>query len=107
MVNIKIYKNARVATQSGTHAAQYWYLVFEPTSFSTLDPLMGWGGGCDTRQQVRIRFDHPDKARAFAASQGWHVTECQEEVESFNENKIIPKSYAENYQSDRKFPWTH
>ena len=98
----RIYKEPKVATQSGRAKAQNWILEFEPTHKREPDPLMGWTSSADTQTQVRLRF--PSKADA--------IRHCEREgymysVEEPRERRIRPKAYADNFKYGRLGLWTH
>lgn len=52
--------------QSGMKATRKWVLDFSPEKGQSLDPLMGWSSGSDTKKQVRLTFDNKDEAIAYA-----------------------------------------
>ncbi len=82
--------------QSGRANTRMWILEFEPGAPKVVDPLMGWSGSADTRGQVRLRFADRDAAVAFARKHRleYRVTEPRE-------RRPRPKSYADNFRTDR------
>ena len=92
----RIYKPAKTAMQSGRGNTKRWILDFEPGAKRTRDPLMGWTGSADTRQQVRMRFDSKEAAIAYCDRYGLDYV-----VREPRERKVTPKSYADNFRWDR------
>ncbi len=95
-MDVRIYRPAKTAMQSGTANSKRWLMVFEPTAPKITDPLMGWTGSPDTRDQVRLRFAGRDEAVAFAEKHGlaYSVIEPQDQA-------VRAKSYADNFRHDR------
>ncbi|MDA8048873.1 MAG: ETC complex I subunit [Rhodospirillales bacterium] len=98
----RIYCPPKTAMQSGWAGTHEWVLVFEPQKAQRPDPLMGWIGGGDTRDQVRLHFDTREEAEAYAQRQG-----IAYEVEIPPVREFHPKSYAENFRFGRVENWTH
>lgn len=98
----KISKPARAATQSGQARAKLWLLEFEEERPRFIEPLMGWTGTRDTRQQIRLWFDSQQEAIAYARREGlaYHVIEPKE-----TGRKSL--SYADNFKPSRIGQWTH
>jgi hypothetical protein len=88
----RIYQPSRTAMQSGRGKTGYWLLEFEPGARKVNDPLMGWVGCADTRNQVRMRFPTQDEAVAFAERNGLTYV-----VEKPAPHRTRPKSYAETF----------
>ena len=94
MPRVRIYRPAKNALQSGTANTSRWIAEFEPEAAKKVDPLMGWTGSADTRQQVRLRFDGRDQAIAYAERNGFDY-----EVEEPAPRVHVRKNYAD------KFAW--
>ena len=64
------------AMQSGKARTGTWVLEFDPAEPKRPDPLTGWAGSGDTRQQLRLTFPSLDAAKAYAEREGvaYHVT---------------------------------
>ena len=62
-------------------------MEFEPCSSSFIEPLMGWTGSSDTKQQVRMQFPSRIEAIAFARKHGliYDLFEPKERL-------VVPKS---------------
>jgi hypothetical protein len=101
-MQVKIYKPAKTAMQSGTANTKKWLLEPEVEDRQDPDRLIGWVGSEDTTRQIRMRFDTKEEAVAFAEKQGWRYT-----VYEPKERRIRPKSYADNFRHDRIGRWTH
>jgi len=99
---VRIYRPAKTAMQSGRAQAQHWVLEYEPAAAQRVDPLMGWSGRGDTRNQVRMTFETCEEAVAFAKNQGLAY-----EVQPPRTRRVRPKSYTDNFRFDRAKNWTH
>ena len=98
----RIYRPAKNAMQSGKARTKQWVLEYEPQSPRTLDPLMGWTGSRDMRQQVCLEFDTAEEAVAYATREGIPHQVFEPHLPSQKS-----KSYADNFRFDRKIPWSH
>jgi hypothetical protein len=98
----RIYKPARVATQSGTAKTKEWLLQYELEQPRVVEPLMGWTSSGDTKQQLQLRFDSKDEAVAYCERHGiaFQVSEPKEPV-----RRVM--AYADNFAYSRRTPWTH
>jgi hypothetical protein len=100
-MQVRIYKPAKTAMQSGTGNTREWVIEAEP-SRKEIDPLMGWTSSRDTMNQVVLRFDTKEEAIAYAQKQGWMYT-----VQEPGARAIRPKAYADNFAYNRIGQWTH
>ncbi len=82
--------------QAGLANTHKWVLEFEPAGAKQADPLMGWIGSTDTRDQVRLNFDTKEDAVAFARSNG-----IEFRVQEPQMRQIRPKNYADNFRFQR------
>ena len=98
----RIYKPAKTAMQSGKGKTRDWVLEHIADAPRTRDPLMGWTGSADTRQQIRLKFDSKDAAIAYAKR---HGLAYRVEVEKTSVRQ--KKSYSENFKYGRPQAWTH
>lgn len=101
-MEVRIYKPAKTAMQSGRAKTKDWVLQFEPAEGASPEPLMGWSSSGDTRKQVRLHFDTKEEAVAYAKKHGYAYT-----VQADHERRIKPKAYAANFAFKRMEPWTH
>ena len=102
MSDVKIYRPAKTATQSGHARSTRWVLEYSTALAQRRDSLMGWAGCGDTRRQVRLEFDSEEAAVAYARRNGLTY-----EVEPARERRIRAKSYADNFRFGREGNWTH
>jgi hypothetical protein len=96
MTRARIFQPAKTAMQSGFAKTRYWVLEFEPAEAQRPDPLMGWNGSGDTRNQISLKFPTKEEAIAHAEKMGYEY-----EVREPKTRRIHPKSYAENFRYDR------
>ena len=101
-VQVRIYRQAKTATQSGQANTVRWVVEFEPESAREVEPLMGWTSSADTKGQLRLRFDSEAEAVAYAKKRGFMYT-----LERPRERQFRPKAYADNFKHDRLLRWTH
>jgi hypothetical protein len=97
MPEVRIYRPAKSAMQSGRANSRQWIVEFEPTDRKEPDPLMGWNGSRDTLSQVRMRFATKEDAVAFAEREGLIYSLVGES----NDSQVRPRSYAENFRFDK------
>ena len=98
MTEVRIYKPSKNVMQSGRHNLKRWVLEFEPATGKQTDPLMGWIGSSDTREQVRLRFDSKEEAVAFAKKNNLIVR-----IQNPKSRRIRHKNYADNFSFQRPF----
>ena len=91
----RIYRPAKTAMQSGRAKTRVWLLEYEPAP-KFADPLMGWTGNADTRQQLRIKFSTQEAAEEYAKTNG-----IPYELELPHTRELQRKSYADNFAFDR------
>ncbi|QXQ04831.1 ETC complex I subunit [Sphingosinicellaceae bacterium] len=66
----RIFQRPKSSMQSGKARTGQWVLVTEPAEPQHHDPLTGWIGSGDTRQQVELKFASREAAVAYAEAQG-------------------------------------
>ena len=99
----RIYRPSRSAMQSGKAKYDQWVLEFEREGPQRVDPLMGWTAGGDTlANQVRLSFDTREDAVAYAKREG-----IPHQVIEPSKTAPTAKSYADNFITVRRAPWTH
>ena len=76
MVEARIRQLTKNAMQSGRAREGSWVLEYEPAEAKRADPLTGWAGSGDTREQVTLSFATLDAAKAYAERYGlaYHIT---------------------------------
>ncbi|MBN4066368.1 ETC complex I subunit [Ahrensia sp. AH-315-G08] len=98
----KIYRPAKSAMQSGKGKTHLWILEFEREQAKTTEPFMGYTSCSDTLSQVQLKFSSREDAIAYAERNDlvFRVSEPKETT-----RRAV--TYAENFNYDRKVPWTH
>ncbi len=91
-----IFSPARTAMQQGRGRTGMWVVEFEQLSARRPDPLMGWTGSSDTRQQVRLEFATCEAAVAYCKKRGLEYS-----VRTPHERRVRPKSYSDNFRWNR------
>lgn len=93
MATARIYQRPKNAMQSGRARTDQWMLEFEPGEAQRPDPLTGWAGSGDTRNQLRLRFPTLEAATAYAEREGiaYHVVAAPE-------RKLKLQAYADNFR---------
>ena len=66
-MQVRIYKPAKTAMQSGQRNTKDWLLESEPAP-KEIDPLMGWTSSRDMKSQISLAFDTQQEAIAYAAA---------------------------------------
>ncbi len=89
----KIFKPSKTAMQSGRANTKLWSLVFIDNSKIDRDGLMGWHGGTNTVNQVKLNFPTKEDAIEYAKK-----NDLEYEVLESSERKVISKSYADNFK---------
>ncbi|NDF12256.1 MAG: hypothetical protein EB060_05540 [Proteobacteria bacterium] len=92
-MKVKIYQPVKTAMQSGVANTKRWLLEVEKENARFIEPLMGWTGSTDTKQQLKMYFDSKDAAIAYAEKRGLEYTVILPKKRS-----VKPKSYAENFK---------
>ncbi len=101
-MQVRIFRPAKTAMQSGHAGTRRWVLEFEPATPRQVEPLMGWTSSGDTKSQLRLPFASKDEAVAYARKKGFMYV-----VDEPAERAPVPKAYADNFRYRRLFPWTH
>ena len=79
--------------QSGRANTKSWSLVLLDESKTSKDRLMGWHGGSNTINQVKLKFSTKEDAIDYANRNNLNY-----EVLESSERKVISKSYADNFK---------
>ncbi|WP_315762087.1 ETC complex I subunit [Sphingomonas sp. Y38-1Y] len=93
MATARIYQQPKSAMSSGKALTHRWVLEFEPTAAQIADPLTGWAGAGDTRQQLRLRFPTAEAAKAYAEREG-----IEAQVIPAPTRKLKLQAYADNFR---------
>ena len=93
MSTARIFQRPKNAMQSGKHRTDRWQLEFEPGEPKRADPLTGWAGSGDTRDQIRLFFPTCEAAIAYADREGlaYHVIPAPTKT-------LKLQSYADNFR---------
>lgn len=101
-MTIKIYKPSKTAMQSGQGKTKRWLAEYISDVSTSRDSLMGWTSSSDTHSQIRLFFNTKEQAIKWAINNNYQFF-----VEETKKIKIKSKSYASNFDINRKEPWTH
>ena len=89
----RIFQRPKNAMQSGRALSYQWILDFVPAEAKKPDPLMGWAGSGDTREQVQLRFESKDAALAYAEKYGIDAV-----VHPTPPRRLKLQAYADNFR---------
>ncbi|OAA46296.1 NADH dehydrogenase ubiquinone Fe-S protein 4, mitochondrial [Metarhizium rileyi] len=91
---VRIYKEAKPATQSGDFRTERWRMDWDilTKGHRWENPLMGWQSSGDFMQGTHINFKSKEDAIHFAEKQGYEYF-----VQEPNSRKFMPKAYANNF----------
>ena len=93
MPTARIYQRPKNAMQSGRARTNGWVLDYEPAEPKKPDPLTGWAGSGDTRDQLRLGFPTMEAAIDYATREGIAFT-----VTPAPERKLKLQAYADNFK---------
>jgi hypothetical protein len=93
MSTARIYQRPKNAMQSGRARTTSWVLDFAPGEAQHPDPLTGWAGSGDTRNQLRLSFPTMEAAKAYAEREGIAFT-----VVPAPERTLKLQAYADNFR---------
>ncbi len=92
-MSARIYQIQKNALQSGKALTHKWVLEFAPAEAKKPDPLTGWAGSGDMKQQLTLTFPSEEAARAYAEREGIAYTVIPTAPKSL---KI--QAYADNFR---------
>ena len=87
------YQRPKNAMSSGRARTSTWVLDFAPAEAKQPDPLTGWAGSGDTRDQVRLDFPTQEAAVAYAEREGLAFT-----IVPAPQRTLKLQSYADNFR---------
>lgn len=93
MSTARIFQRPKNAMQSGKARTDLWTLEFAPAEAKRPDPLTGWAGSGDTREQVRLSFPTQQAAVAYAEREGLAYT-----VIATPAKTLKLQAYADNFR---------
>ena len=101
---VRIFKSSKTAMQSGTGNADQWFLEFENTDQKSIDPVMSWVGSSDTKSQIKLKFATKEEATQYAMKNNllFFIDEGTKKKMNVRKN-----GYGDNFDYNRKRPWTH
>ena len=93
MPKARIFQRPKNSMSSGRGYTDCWQLEFEPSEPKRPDPLTGWAGSGDTRDQIRLLFPTLEAAVAHCEREGWeyHVIPAPQKT-------LKLQSYADNFR---------
>ena len=89
----RIFQRPKNAMQSGKALTDQWVLDFVPAEAKRPDPLMGWAGSGDTREQVQLKFPTCEAAQAYAQKHGIDAV-----VHPTPPRRLKLQAYADNFR---------
>ena len=93
MAHARIYQRTKNAMQSGRARTDEWVLEYEPAEAKKPDPLTGWAGSGDTRDQLKLAFPTLEAAKAYADREGLTA-----HVVAGAARTLKIQAYADNFQ---------
>lgn len=93
MPHVRIFQRPKNAMQSGRARTDQWLLEFVPREAKRPDPLTGWAGSGDTREQIKLKFASEAEAVAYAVKKGWDYT-----LIPAPERKLKLQAYSDNFK---------
>ena len=93
MPTARIFQRPKNAMQSGKHRTDSWQLEFEPAEAKRPDPLTGWAGSGDTRDQIRLFFPTLEAATAYCDRESLAYTVIPAPAKT-----LKLQSYADNFR---------
>lgn len=98
----RIFQPAPSAMQSGRAKSRHWEIEFPIDGRRSIDPLTGTVRCADPESQLDLKFDTLEAAVAYAKSNN-----IPHQVIKPKTVRRVSRSYSENFDYDRKHPWTH
>ncbi len=65
-MKVKIYRPSKNVMQSGKAKTKKWLLEFESENTKFIDPIMGWTGNSDMKQELKLWFASSEEAVEYA-----------------------------------------
>jgi len=101
-MTIKIYKPSKTAMQSGLGKTKKWIAEYISDQETMKDNLMGWNSSVDTESQIKVFFDTKEQAIQWVKNNKYQYF-----IEEPRIKKVKIKSYASNFDINKKESWTH
>ena len=93
MATARIFQRLKNAMSSGKARTDLWQLEFEPAEAKRADPLTGWAGSGDTRDQLRLFFPTCEAAIAYCEREGVAYTVVPTPTKT-----LKLQAYADNFR---------
>ena len=93
MATARIFQRPKNAMSSGKYRTDLWQFEYEPDEAKRPDPLTGWAGSGDTRDQLRLFFPTCEAAVAYAEREGIAFTVVPTPVRT-----LKLQAYADNFR---------
>ncbi|WP_375394843.1 ETC complex I subunit [uncultured Sphingomonas sp.] len=93
MPTARIFQRPKNSMSSGKALTDRWQLEFAPAEAKRPDPLTGWAGSGDTRDQLRLRFPTCEAAIAYCEREGLAFS-----VVPAPEKTLKLQAYADNFK---------
>lgn len=92
-MSARIYQRPKNAMQSGRAGTDQWLLEYDPAEPKRPDPLTGWAGSGDMKQQLSLAFPSLEAAVAYATREGiiYHVVPAPART-------LKIQAYADNFR---------
>lgn len=91
-MKVSIYKPTKSVMQSGKAKTKKWLLKYDVENSRDIDPIIGWRGSADTKQQLKLFFPDRESAVSYAEKHG-----LEYQVIEPKEKRPVFRSYAENF----------
>ena len=100
----RIFRTSKTAMQSGTGNSDQWFLEFDQNDDKPIDEVMNWIGTSDTTSQVRLKFETEEEAAEYAKRYNllFFIDKGAEKKINIRKN-----GYGDNFDYNRRRPWTH
>jgi len=93
-MKVHIFPQARNIMQSGKARSDKWVLEYEKEEGAQfIDPVMGWTGSSDMKQELNLTFSSKEEAVAWARK-----SNLEYEVTSPTARKTFIQAYADNFK---------
>ena len=92
-MSARIFQRPKNAMQSGKALLGQWILEFDPAEAEKPDPLMGWAGSGDTKQQLQLKFPSKEAALDYARRYG-----IPARVHATPPKALKIQAYADNFR---------
>lgn len=93
MATARIFQRPKNAMSSGKARTDLWQLEFESAEAKRADPLTGWAGSGDTRDQLRLFFPTCEAAIAYCEREGVAYTVVPTPTKT-----LKLQAYADNFR---------